>query len=94
LTEQKFPTREKYRKKFTYEYDDKGRLLSRNDHDHFLWNYYYDNSQLIRKEKIFKKKNIEVEYFIYEYDNENKLESKKEYKYRHGLIKLYKYEYK
>ena len=94
LVSETFPTRKKNRKKFTYEYDDTGRLITRDDHDYYFWNYFYNDYGLIREEKIYKKRNLIIEYSIYKYDINGKLRSKKEFTRNDILRSKYIYRYK
>ncbi|MCP4053097.1 MAG: hypothetical protein GY739_08520 [Mesoflavibacter sp.] len=97
LIKQKYPTREKYRKQFEFEYDKKGRLILRDDSDTELYKYEYNEFGLSKSEKILKSKNMIIEYSIFIYVNQGLLRNKKEYRKIGGkerLLDEYNYTYK
>jgi hypothetical protein len=94
LINQIYPTRKKYRKKFTYEYDKKGRIIKRDDNDYHLYLYQYNEFGLIKIEKIFKKRNIIVEYTLFIYDKNGILKRKKEFARKDKLRNEFYYVYK
>ncbi|WP_298346697.1 hypothetical protein [uncultured Algibacter sp.] len=89
-----YPTRKKYRKKFTYEYDKKGRIIKRDDNDYDLYLYEYNKFGLSKIEKIFKSKNMVVEYTLFIYDKNGILKRKKEFARNDKLREEFVYEYK
>ncbi|WP_298516050.1 hypothetical protein [uncultured Kordia sp.] len=94
LISETFPTRKKYKKKFTYEYDKKGRIIKSDNNDYHLYRYEYNEFGLSRQEKIYKKRNIVTEYTLFTYDENGRLISKKEYEREDRLIREFFYEYK
>jgi len=88
LIDQIYPTRKKYRKKFTYEYDKKGRLIFRDESDSELFKYEYNEFGLSKSEKILKSKNMVLEYSIFIYDKNGLLRNKKEYRRIGGKERL------
>ena len=94
LISETFPTREKYRKKFIYEYDRKGRMILKDDDDYILYKYYYNEFGIQRIDKIYKINNSVVDYVLFEYDKEGKLVRKKEYYGKDILRQELYYEYK
>lgn len=91
LIKENFPTRKKYRKEFTYEYDNHGRLVKRDDSDYDLYNYYYNQNGIIRKEKIYKKRNRVIEYSLYQYDKNGELIIRKDYNRKNKIIAEFSY---
>ena len=92
-----YPTREKYRKYFTYDYDNKGRITKRDDSDYDLYLYEYNEFGLSKIDKIFKSKNRIVESTIFSYNKDGLLKSRKEYrisKNKKILTNEYHYTYK
>ncbi|WP_452233021.1 hypothetical protein [Lacinutrix sp. MEBiC02595] len=94
LISETFPTRKKYRKKFTYEYDKKGQIIKRDDSDHEFYRYEYNTFGLSKIEKVYKKKNIVTEYTLFIYDKNGKLKNKKEFGRMDKLRNEFIYEYK
>jgi len=94
LINETFPARKKYRKKFTYEYDKKGRLTKRDDKDSEFYRYEYNEFGLSKIEKVYKKKNVVMEYTLLIYDKNGKLERKKEFSRNDKLRNEFIYEYK
>jgi len=94
LISETFPTRKKYRKKFTYEYDKKGQLIIRDDDDYHFYRYEYNEFGIRKMEKVYKKKNAVVEYTIFEYDKNGILKRKKEFARNDKLRNEFIYEYK
>ncbi|PKG50141.1 hypothetical protein [Olleya sp. 1-3] len=94
LISETFPTRKKYRKKFTYEYDKKGRIIKRDDNDQDFYRYQYNEFGLSKIEKIYKKRNMVTEYTLYIYDKNGILKRKKEFIRNDKLRNEYIYEYK
>lgn len=94
LISEVYPTRKKYRKKFTYEYDKKGRIIKRDDNDYDLYLYEYNKFGLSKIEKIFKRKNMVVEYTLFIYDKNGILKRKKEFARNDKLREEFVYEYK
>tara|TARA_R110002050_G_scaffold110225_1_gene222198 strand:+ start:1120 stop:1959 length:840 start_codon:yes stop_codon:yes gene_type:complete len=94
LISEVYPTRKKYRKKFTYEYDKKGRIIKRDDNDYDLYLYEYNKFGLSKIEKIFKSKNMVVEYTLFIYDKNGILKRKKEFARNDKLREEFVYEYK
>ncbi|WP_452227655.1 hypothetical protein [Lacinutrix sp. MEBiC02404] len=93
LISETFPTRKKYRKKFTYEYDKKGHLIKRDDSDHEFYRYEYNEFGISKIEKVYKKKNVVIEYTQFIYDKNGKLKSKKEFARMEKLRNEFIYEY-
>jgi hypothetical protein len=92
-----YPTRKKYRKRFTYEYDRYNRILKRDDKDYEYFLYFYNDSGLSKIEKILKKKDMILEQKLFLYDKNGILKTKKEFRKIGGKLKLmnkYNYEYK
>jgi len=94
LISETFPTRKKYRKKFTYDYDGKGRMILKDADDYTFLKYYYNDFGIVRIEKIYKKNNRVVEYTLFGYDKEGKLVWKKEFYGKDILRQEFFYEYK
>ena len=94
LTSVFYPTRKKYRRKFIYEYDKRGRIIKRDDSDYDLYLYRYNEFGLSKIEKIFKSKNKVVEYTLFSYDKNGFLISRKEFARNDKLRNEYYYEYK
>jgi hypothetical protein len=94
LISEVYPTRKKYRKKFTYEYDKKGRIIKRDDNDYHLYLYEYNKFGLSKIEKTFKSKNMVVEYTLFIYDKNGILKRKKEFARNDKLREEFIYEYK
>lgn len=94
LISETFPTREKYRKKFTYDYNKEGRMILKDADDYYFLKYYYNNFGIEKIEKIYKKNNSVVEYTLFEYDKEGKLIWKKEFYGKDILREEFFYEYK
>lgn len=94
LISETFPTRKKYRKKFTYEYDKKGRLIIRDDNDYHFYRYEYNEFGIRKIEKVYKKKNAVVEYTMFYYDKNGILKRKKEFTRNDKLRNEFYYEYK
>ncbi len=94
LISQVYPTREKYRKKFTYEYDEKGRIIKRNDSDYDLYIYKYNKFGISKIERIFKSKNTVIEYTLFVYDKNGILKRRKEFGRKDKLRDEFIYEYK
>jgi len=94
LISEVYPTRKKYRKKFTYDYDKKGRIIKRDDSDYDLYLYEYNKFGLSKIEKIFKSKNMVVEYTLFIYDKNGILKRKKEFARNDKLRDEFVYEYK
>ncbi|MFK7750724.1 MAG: hypothetical protein AB8B65_20195 [Kordia sp.] len=82
LVSETFPTRKKYRKKFTYAYDKKGRITKRDDNDYYFCIYTYNEFGLTRIDKIRKKNKITISYTLFEYDTNGILIGKKFFGYR------------
>jgi len=94
LINQVYPTRKKYRKKFTYEYDKKGRLTKRDEDDYEFYRYKYNEFGISKIEKIYKKKNLVMVYTIFIYDENGILKRKKEFTRNDKLRNEFLYEYK
>ena len=94
LISETFPTRKKYRKKYTYEYDKKGQLIKRDDDDYHFYRYEYNEFGIKKIEKVYKKKNTVTEYSIFFYDENGILKRKKEFTGNDKLINEFTYEYK
>ncbi len=94
LISETFPTRKKYRKKFTYEYNKKGQLIIRDDDDYHFYRYEYNNFGIRKIEKVYKKKNAVVEYTVFEYNENGILKRKKEFARNDKLRNEFYYEYK
>lgn len=94
LISETFPTRKKYRKKFVYEYDKKGRLMKRDDNDYHFYRYEYNEFGISKIEKVYKKKNTVQEYTIFYYDENGILKRKKEFAQKDKLRNEFYYEYK
>ena len=94
LISETFPTRKKYRKKFTYGYDGEGRMILKNADDYTFLKYYYNDFGIEKIEKIYKKNNSVVEYTLFDYDKEGKLIWKKELYGKDILRQEFFYEYK
>lgn len=93
LISETFPTRKKYRKKFTYEYDKKKQLIKRDDDDYHFYRYEYNEFGIRKIEKVYKKKNAVVEYTIFYYDENGILKRKKEFARNDKLRNEFIYEY-
>ncbi|MCU4190258.1 hypothetical protein M9Q43_13925 [Flavobacterium sp. HXWNR29] len=93
LVSRTFPTREKYRKKFIYEYDKHGRILKRDESDYEYFKYEYNQFGLIKIERFYKKQNKLMGFTIFSYDKNGLLKSKKEY-FRIKLQNEFSYSYK
>lgn len=93
LISETFPTRKKYRKKFTYEYDKKKQLIKRDDDDYHFYRYEYNEFGIRKIEKVFKKKNAVVEYTIFYCDENGILKRKKEFDRNDKLRNEFIYEY-
>ena len=91
LIKEIYPSRKKYRKEFTYEYDNYGRLVIRDDSDYDLYKYYYNQNGIIRKEKIYKKRNRVIEYSLYKYDKEGNLIGRKDYDRKNKIMAEFSY---
>ena len=94
LVSEVYPTRKKYRRKFTYEYDKKGRIIKRDDNDYDFHRYQYNEFGLSKIEKIYKKKNVVMEYKVFIYDKNGILKRKKEFGRNDKLRDEFVYEYK
>ncbi|MFI1742846.1 hypothetical protein [Thalassobellus sediminis] len=94
LISETFPTRKKYRKKFTYEYDKIGRLIKRDDSDYEFYRYEHDEFGISKIEKVYKKKNAVMEYTIFYYNEKGILKRKKEFARNEKLRNEFYYEYK
>jgi hypothetical protein len=94
LISETFPTRKKYRKKFTYVYDKRGRLTKRDDSDYEFNRYEYNEFGISKIEKVYKKKNAVLEYTVFYYDENGILKSKKEFALNDKLRNEFYYEYK
>lgn len=94
LISETFPTRKKYRKKFNYEYDKKGRLTKRDANEHEFYHYEYNEFGINKIEKVYKKKNKVVEYTLFIYDKKGNLKRKKEFARNDKLRNEFIYEYK
>ena len=94
LISETFPTRKKYRKKFTYEYDKGERLTKRDDSDYEFYRYEYNEFGISKIEKVYKKKNAVVEYTVFFYDENGILKRKKEFARNDKLRNEFYYEYK
>ena len=94
LVSETFPTRKKYRRKFTYKYDKKKRLIKNDDHDYHFKRYEYNEFGIKKIEKVYKKKNDVLEYTVFYYSKNGILERKKEFYRNHKLRNEFVYEYK
>jgi len=76
LTKETFPTRKKYNKQFVYQYDDKKRLVKRNDDHYHFYRYYYSKYGISKIEKVFKKLNFVKKIITFEYHGDGNLKEK------------------
>ncbi|MDO1512196.1 hypothetical protein Q2T41_05955 [Maribacter confluentis] len=94
LIKQSYPNRKKYRKEFIYEYNKNGRLLKQDDDDYHFYKYEYNKFGIAKIEKVYKKKNIVMEYTIFSYNKNGLLKSKIDFwrngKLRNEYVYLYK----
>lgn len=93
LVNQIFPTRKEYRKKLSYKYDEKGRMIKRDDNDYEYVVYQYGDFGLSRIEKRYKKNNKVSEYSLFFYDKEGRLQNKKVFEPSDRLREEFSYQY-
>ncbi|MGH1387193.1 hypothetical protein [Kordia sp.] len=93
LISETYPTRKKYRKKYTYAYDKKGRIIKKDNNDYYFYRYAYNEFGLNREEKVRKKKDIVEEYTLFTYNENGRLIRKKRYRRKNRLIAEYYYTY-
>ena len=94
LMSETFPSRKKYRRKFTYEYDKKGRLVKEEKSDYEHIRYEYNDFGIHKTEKVYKKRNTTMEYVLFFYNQKGILVSKKEFDHNNKLRAAFIYKYK
>jgi|TARA_R110002012_G_scaffold276421_1_gene463342 hypothetical protein len=93
LISRKFPQRKKYRKEFTYQYDNKNRMIRKDNDDYIYYIFNYNDFGIESIEKIYKKKNERVGIETFEYNKKGQLLIRKEFMKGH-LINEFHYTYK
>lgn len=76
LIKESFPLKNKYRKQFFYEYDNRNRLVKKDDDDHYSFRYYYSQYGISKIEKIYKKRNFIKEITTFKYSTNGELKEK------------------
>ena len=69
-------------------------MTKRDDKDSEFYRYEYNEFGLSKIEKVYKKKNVVMEYTLLIYDKNGKLERKKEFSRNDKLRNEFIYEYK
>ncbi|WP_298507087.1 hypothetical protein [uncultured Maribacter sp.] len=94
LVSEKYPQRKKYRKQYTYEYNNKNQLTKKDESDYDFYKYMYNEFGIERVEKIYKKRNSIMEYELFEYSANGELLTHKIFSRNNKIRTEYHYLYK